>query len=232
MKLSMNRSSGPTVPATQKLILRGLGIFVALAAIGAALSYRPNAARANHGEEPYTGTAATEELSRLHQSLDAASGELIVTQIELERARALLEYSAQFGIPADLAAAIYDAAQREGLDTDLAFEIVRIESNFDPDATSRVGAIGLTQVMLPTALYYSPSITAEELRDPTTNLRIGFRYFRYLLERYNEDVRLALLAYNRGPSRVGELLAQGRDPRNGYASSVINGYRRAGPALP
>ena len=40
-----------------------------------------------------------------------------------------------------------------------------------------------------------------------------------------DDVSLALLAYNWGPSRLRELLAQGRDPRNGYASTIMSGYQ-------
>lgn len=227
----VNRSSGPHMLATQRLMLRGLGIFIALVAVGGAITLRPERATAIH-DAPYTGTAATEEFARLRGSLDAASGELEITRIELRRARALIEYSAEFGIPTDLTAMIYDAALRTGLDPDLAFQIVRIESTFNPRARSKVGAIGLVQVMPATAVYYDPSVEADDLYDPATNLRIGLRFFRDLLERYDGDLRLALLAYNRGPSRLGELLRRGVDPRNGYASSVINGYRQRGPALP
>ncbi len=230
----MHRSSGPHAPETQQLMLRGLAIFVSLVAVGAALGYHPDSATADNDRAPapYTGTAATEELSRLYRSLDATSGELELTQIELRRAQALIEYSGTFDIPVDLAAQIYDAALRSGLDPDLAFRIVRIESGFNPRANSKVGAIGLTQLIPPTAANYDPTVTEADLYDPATNLKIGFRYFRDLLERYNHDLRLALLVYNRGPRRVDDLLARGQDPGNGYASSVIRGYRRAGPVLP
>lgn len=217
-------------PATQRLMLRGAGILVVLLAVGAALSGAPDRATADHEAAPYTGTAVSLELSRLHSSLDAASGELELTRLELARARAINEYSAEYGIPADLAGQIYDAALREGLDPDLAFRIVKIESRFDPRARSGAGAIGLLQVMPRTATYYDSTLRAEDLYEPEINLRIGFRYFRYLLERYG-DLRTALLAYNRGPARVEELKAQGRDPANGYASSIISDYRR-GPVLP
>lgn len=219
-------------PATQQLMLRGLALFVVLVAVGAALSGAPERATADHEEAPYTGTMAMQELSRLYRSLNAASGELELTQLELQRARAILEYSARYHIPADLAQLIYDTALQEGLDPDLAFRIVKIESNFRPEARSPVGAVGLVQVMPRTAAFYDPTLTIEDLLDPKTNLRIGFRYFRYLLERYGQDLRMALLAYNRGPARVEELRARGLDPANGYASSVTAGYRRTGPALP
>lgn len=44
-----------------------------------------------------------------------------------------------------------------------------------------------------------------------------------MLERYG-DVKLALLAYNRGPTRVQQLVGQGRDPENGYATQLMEGY--------
>lgn len=217
-------------PATQRLMLRGAGILVVLVAVGVALSSAPERITADDENAPYTGTAAMRELFRLHSSLDAASGELELTRLELERARGILDYSAQYGIPADLAAKIYDAALKVGLDPDLGFRIVKIESGFRPDAKSSAGAIGLVQVMPRTAQYYDETLRAEDLYDPELNLKIGFRYFRYLLERYG-DLRTALLAYNRGPARIEELRAQGQDPGNGYAASVIAGYRR-GPVLP
>src|SRR5258706_10087 len=75
-----------------------------------------------------------------------------------------------------------------------------------------------------------PGLTTAQLYDRSTNLRLGFRYLRDLLERYegNADakLRLALLAYNRGPGRVQELLDAGKDPQNGYAAALMKGYRR------
>jgi soluble lytic murein transglycosylase-like protein len=59
-------------------------------------------------------------------------------------------------------------------------------------------------------------------------VRVGFRFFRDLLERFDGDLRMALLAYNRGPGRVSGLLARGRSPANGYDQSVIVGYKMSG----
>jgi len=56
-----------------------------------------------------------------------------------------------------------------------------------------------------------------------TNLRVGFRYLRYLIDKYDGNVRLALTAYNRGPGTVDRLLRQGRNPDNGYAGKVLSG---------
>jgi hypothetical protein len=220
---------GTHQPATQRLVLRGLALFALLLAIGGALSLLPHGARASRADALYTGTVA--EFGRLRTSLDATQGELELVNIELERARAIIGFSGKFNIPADLTARIYDAALRAGLNPGLAFEIVRIESGFNPKAHSSAGAIGLTQVMPRTAVFYDSTITARELFDPDVNLRIGFRFFRDLLARYDGDLRIALLAYNRGPARVGELLARGTNPDNGYESAVMDGFRK-GPTPP
>jgi soluble lytic murein transglycosylase-like protein len=162
----------------------------------------------------------------LRQQLEAARGELEVARVQLNRADAVMGYSAQHRIAADLAAAIYDVALSEGIDPDLAYRLVWVESRFKPRAKSSAGALGLTQVLPSTARLYEPGLTTDQLYDRDTNLRLGFRYLRDLLERYNNDLETALLAYNRGPGKVDGLLHRGKDARNGYAESVMNGYRR------
>src|SRR5690606_17558304 len=142
-------------------------------------------------------------------------------RIEEERARRILTHSIHYGIPGDLAAAIHDIAVAEDIDPALAFALVRVESSFVADAVSEAGAVGLTQVMPSTAFSLEPGLTYAQLFDRETNLRLGFRYLRQLLRQYDGDVRLALLAYNRGPTRVDEIRNRGGDPGNGYARAVM-----------
>lgn len=210
---------------TQKLMVQGFIVFVALVLVGGTLGGGPTRASANTDPSAYTGTVATREISRLRWSLDSATGELDLTQLQLDRARAILDFSAKYHIAADLAGLIYDSAVREGIDPTLAFRIVNIESEFKPSAVSSAGALGLTQVMLGTAVLYQPGITSRKLLDPSTNLRIGFRYLYDLMTKYDGDLRLALVAYNRGPSKVNALLGLGQDPQNGYSDKVTKGYR-------
>ncbi len=162
--------------------------------------------------------------------LEATRGELAVARLQLERANAIIDYSTHYNIAADLAAAVYDVALAEGVDPALAFRLVKTESHFNAKARSKVGAIGYTQILPSTARLYEPGLTTTQLYDRSTNLRLGFRYLRDLLERYEGNpeakLRLALLAYNRGPGKVQELLDAGRDPQNGYATTVMKGYRR------
>jgi len=91
-------------------------------------------------------------------------------------------------------------------------------------AKSPMQAFGYTQLQLATAKFYQPGITQKDLYDRDTNLRLGFRFLNELLARFNYDVHLALLAYNRGPARVDQILAQGGDPANGYSDAVLKGY--------
>ncbi|MCU0635920.1 MAG: transglycosylase SLT domain-containing protein [Gemmatimonadaceae bacterium] len=146
----------------------------------------------------------------------------------LRRRHQIFSYATRYRISNDLSAAIYDAAVAERIEPELAFRLVRVESQFKDRARSSAGAVGLTQLMVGTARYFQPGITREQLYDRNTNLRIGFRYLRSLVKEYKGNLRLALLAYNRGPVAVENELAMGLDPANGYEQLVMKGYRGSG----
>jgi soluble lytic murein transglycosylase-like protein len=130
-----------------------------------------------------------------------------------------------YPVSGTLARTIREAAVENGIDPDIAFGLVRAESGFRSGATSRVGAVGLTQLMPGTARWLEPGTTRSDLRDPETNVRIGFRYLRSLIDQFEGDVDLALTAYNRGPGTVDRVLKRGGDPDNGYADFVRTGKR-------
>lgn len=209
--------------ATQRLSVHGLGMLAGIVVLSGLVGGHANRAVAADDSVAYTGTAVRSEFQRLRMSLDTTTGELELARLKLDRAEGILEYSAQYQVPADLAGLIYDTALREGIDPELAFRLVNLESRFDARARSSAGALGLAQLIPATARFYEPDITREGLFDPTANLRIGFRYLRDLIEVYG-DVELALLAYNRGPTRLKNLIAAGQDPRNGYASRIMKDY--------
>ena len=211
-----------SLSATQQLMLWGLVVVWTVLGLGAATGGMAANAMVSGTGVAYTGTAIHSQFDALRQT-DAASGELEIARLKLKRAEALVDYSTRYQVPADLVGLIYDTALREGIDPELAFRLVKIESAFVVRARSSAGALGLAQVQPATARFYRPTITPDELFDPARNLSIGFRYLRDLLAVYG-DIKLALLAYNRGPARLKELLDQGRDPSNGYASSVMAGY--------
>ncbi len=146
----------------------------------------------------------------------------------LGRWHRIYTYSTRYRIKPELATRIYDAAVVAGIEPELGFRLVRVESVFNPRAQSPVGALGLTQLMLGTARVFEPNVTRADLLDPDINLRIGFRYLRGLIREYKGDLKLALLVYNRGPTAVNRSLSMGMNPANGYESIVTRGYRGRG----
>lgn len=210
---------------SRTLRLRG-GLIVLGAVIVSSIAGWAHRAAADE-QVPKSASAALDEYQTLSRQLQAARGELAVARLQLGRADAVIAYSTRYMIPADLAADIYDIALAEGIEPGLALALVRVESHFDPRAHSSAGAIGLTQILPNTARLYEPGITAAQLYDRETNLRLGFRYLHDLLDRFDNDLERALLAYNRGPSRLQEMLDAGVVPPKGYARSVMEGYRRS-----
>ena len=166
--------------------------------------------------------------SRLQAELDKTRGELDLANAQLARWNRIFTYSSQYRISADLAADIYDISQAEGIEPDLAFRLVRVESQFNERATSPVGAVGLTQLMPETAKWFEKGVTRPKLYDRQTNLRIGFRYLRTLIQEQKGNVKMALLVYNRGPVAVNAARANGVNPSNGYDRAVTQGYKGTG----
>jgi soluble lytic murein transglycosylase-like protein len=157
--------------------------------------------------------------------LRALEGKIDLQRMQIERLEKVHRYSARYGIPADLAASIQDIALSENIDPDLAFELVRVESGFKQTAVSPVGALGYTQLMPATARLLSPGISRQGILDRDTNLRLGFRFLRGMIRKYDGNLHLALLAYNRGPERVDQLLRAGENPSNGYSHLILRRVR-------
>ena len=174
-------------------------------------------ARATRVTSPVSDRSVTKAWNAMEsqQSVKESTREGVVQQ-KME------EYS-EFGLTAEMAGEIFDMAEKAGVDHDVAYGLVAAESSFKNVATSRVGAIGLTQLMPSTARWLEPGITKNDLRDSQTNLRIGFGYLKDLIKKYDGNEDLALLAYNRGPGTVDKILKRGGNPDNGYAKFVRTG---------
>ena len=136
---------------------------------------------------------------------------------------AVAEAMSKYNIGEELARDIYQIAQEEGIEPKVAYGLVKTESSFKNTAVSHVGALGLTQVMPRTARWLMPGTKKSDLYDQKTNLRLGFRYLNQMIDKYKGDVKLALLAYNRGPGTVDRILRRGGNPDNGYADKVLGG---------
>ena len=125
----------------------------------------------------------------------------------------------------DIDAAIDDAAARHNVDPSLVRSVVKVESNFNPNAVSRNGAMGLMQLMPSTAR----SLNVSNPFDPAQNVDAGVRHLRKLLDSYGGDVSLSLAAYNAGSGAVARSagVPHFRETQN-YVRRITNLYNGGG----
>ncbi|MDI3257617.1 MAG: lytic transglycosylase domain-containing protein [Kyrpidia sp.] len=106
-------------------------------------------------------------------------------------------------------------AGRYDLDPLLVAAVVRVESSFVEDRVSKVGAVGLMQLMPDTAQWIvqqpgAPRVSPDALKDPKTSLAMGTWYLSYLVHRFQGNSVAAVAAYNAGPNRVERWLKEGQ----------------------
>ena len=140
------------------------------------------------------------------------------------------EYSERINKPfaetAKIVIVVDRLAKAYGIDPWLILGMIQIESAGDPYAVSKVGARGLMQIMPATGEYIA-GILGEEwkgvdsLFDIDLNIRFGVWYFRFLLDKFEGNVKLALAGYNFGPTRINQRLTDGKKIPSVYAIKVL-----------
>ena len=98
---------------------------------------------------------------------------------------------------------VYKYSEENNIDPLLTFAIIKAESNFNRNIKSKSGAIGLMQLMESTALEEAEEVNqeivvTESLYNPEINIKIGTKYYAKLIKKYNNNMLLALAAYNAG----------------------------------
>jgi soluble lytic murein transglycosylase len=132
--------------------------------------------------------------------------------------------------------AIVREARKNGLDPLMVAAVIHVESHFNPFATSGVGAKGLMQLMPPTAQWIMDKdanddstgpMRAEHLFNPVFNIKLGTAYLAQLLNRFDGDMNLALIAYNAGPGTAHSLVPNSKAFKrlSVYPQSVLAAYR-------
>jgi len=121
----------------------------------------------------------------------------------------------------EIDASIVMAAARHNVDPNLVRAVVKVESNFNSNAVSRKGAMGLMQLMPQTAR----SLKVKNPFDPDQNVDAGVRHLKQLLENYGGDVNLTLAAYKAGSGAVARSAGVPRFPETqNYVRRITNLY--------
>ena len=134
----------------------------------------------------------------------------------------------QYTYPVKYSSYVEDASAELGVPETLIYATIQVESHFDPEARSEVGARGLMQITEETfdwlrtkETFGSPDLTFEDLDKPDIAINYGTYFLKLLLEEFDGDVPTAMSAYHAGRGSVHSWLEQGKYSSNGETLDEI-----------
>ncbi len=131
---------------------------------------------------------------------------------------------------------LYDESRQHGIDYRLILALMKVESNFQHDAVSPMGARGLLQVKPSLAKFMAGDMGIawkgnKTIDDPSNNIRIGVRFLSQLIDTFR-NLNSALRAYNIGPVRIKELSREKMVSPGGFPGLVLSQYNKNTEVLP
>ncbi len=187
-------------------------------------------------------------LSWLHHEAESHLGAFRVLQTLIDRGSsyARTSFVVRMVFPVTFYESIQKAAQEAELDPVLVLSLIKQESAFETQIASSAGASGLMQLMYTTAIDVDPQVARRDLKQAEANLRIGTRYLKQMLKKYDGSIALALSAYNAGPGNTDKWVkAYGIDKglldfveripfkeTREYVTSIIRNYSWYAPLVP
>lgn len=126
---------------------------------------------------------------------------------------------------------IYAAGKKYDVDPNLIFSVIAVESSINKNAVSPMGARGLMQLLPATAKSISEELGMKYsghkgLSDVKTNITLGTYYLSKLSEKYNNNMKLYLAAYNYGPENIDSMLREDGGVPGHYSNKIIKIYQK------
>lgn len=123
----------------------------------------------------------------------------------------ILKFSINFIYPNKYAEYVEKYSAEYNVDSNLVYAIIKQESNFEPDVNSPKGAVGLMQLMEKTAAEVAERVNCNnvDLRNPEINIKLGTKHLSDLLHKYDDNEKMAIIAYNAGMGNVDNWIGNG-----------------------